>query len=170
QTSAMPIRLDAFEKYVRGVVATSTPERIRNLRDAVRIALTYTEALLLLGKTYYAGREYDQAIPWLERVSRSQPAGREASFFLALSAYHEGDLGKSESALNFLVLQMPLLEVYNNLGVVASRRGDQGPWNICKKQRTAIHWTPIIVLTWPSLVIVLETSRPRRVTCAKPWH
>jgi tetratricopeptide (TPR) repeat protein len=119
-----PMRLDAFENYVRGVIASSTEEKITRLRAAVRVTPNYTDALLLLGKTYFLDRQYDAAIPWLERVPRSEAAGREASFFLALAAYYQGDLAKAESSLEFLVSQMPLFEVYNNLGVVAARRGE----------------------------------------------
>jgi tetratricopeptide (TPR) repeat protein len=121
---AAPIRLDAFENYIRGVVATSTQTKVRYFREAVRITPNYTEALLALGKTYFSDREYEEAISWLERVPRNEAAGREASFFLALAAYYQGDFAKAESALNLLVSQMPLLEVYNNLGVVAARRGE----------------------------------------------
>lgn len=123
KTLAPPIRLDAFENYMRAVIANSPEEKVRRLREALRTTPSYTEALLLLGKTYYSDRQYDQAIPWLERVPRSEPAGREASFLLALSAYYQGDFARAENALNFLVSQMPLLEVYNNLGVVTARRG-----------------------------------------------
>jgi tetratricopeptide (TPR) repeat protein len=124
RASAPPILLDAFENYIRGIIATSNQEKITRFREAARINPNYTDALLLLGKTYFSDRQYDQAIPWLERLSRNEAAGREASFFLALAAYYQADFFKAQSALNFLVSQMPLLEVYNNLGVVVARRGE----------------------------------------------
>ncbi|HET8667685.1 MAG TPA: hypothetical protein VFM10_06870, partial [Terriglobales bacterium] len=51
--SASPaIRLDAFENYIRGVVATSRPEKIQKFKEAVRINPQYTMAIMQLGKTY----------------------------------------------------------------------------------------------------------------------
>jgi Tfp pilus assembly protein PilF len=47
----------------------------------------------------------------------------EASFYLGLAAYYVGDFERAESAFRFLASHLPLTEVYNNLGVVAARRG-----------------------------------------------
>ena len=50
---------------------------------------------------------------------------REANFYLGLAAYSHGDFAKSESAFQFVAARLPLAEVYNNLGVVATRRGQK---------------------------------------------
>jgi tetratricopeptide (TPR) repeat protein len=121
--AAPSIRLDAFESYVRGVVATSRPEKIKHLREAIRLSPDYTLALLHLGRTYFDGRDYEQAATWFARVPRSDPAAREASFYLGLAGYYLGDFAKSEDAFAFVASRLPLTEVYNNLGVVAGRRG-----------------------------------------------
>ena len=60
-TAAPSIRLDAFENYVRGVVATSRPVKIKYLREAIRLSPDYTLAMLSLGRTYFDGRDYEQA-------------------------------------------------------------------------------------------------------------
>ena len=125
RAAAPPIRLDAFENYVRGIIASDSSEKIQRFREAARIAPNYTEAILQLGKTYYGEGEYDQAIASLERVPRGDSLGREAAFFLGLSAYAHGDLAKAQSAFSLLASQLPLTEVRNNLGVVAARRGDK---------------------------------------------
>ena len=126
RAAAPQIRLDALENYVRGMIAAGAAEKISRFRQAVRITPNYTEALLQLGKTYYAERDYQQAISWLEKVPRGDSLGREATFVLGLAAYYRGDFAKAESAFTFLASQLPLTEVRNNLGVVAVRRGEKG--------------------------------------------
>jgi len=122
--AAPPIRLDAFENYIRGVIAPTAEEQIQHFREAVRLNPAYPEALLQLGKAYYGERQYEQAIPALARVSEDDPLAREANFYLGLAAYHQGDYQRAESAFRFVAARLPLAEVYNNLGVVNSR-GDR---------------------------------------------
>ncbi|MFB3916583.1 MAG: tetratricopeptide repeat protein [Terriglobales bacterium] len=118
-----PIRLDALENYIRGITETSRPERIKKLREAVRLNPSYALAMLELGRTYFAAREYDSAASWFSRVPSSDAAAREANFYAGLSYYYLGNFEKAANAFNFLLSQFPLTEVYNNLGVVEARRG-----------------------------------------------
>jgi tetratricopeptide (TPR) repeat protein len=117
------IRLDAFENYIRGMIANSRQEKIAKLREAVRINPDYTMAIMQLGKTYFAGREYESAASWFSKVPRTASAAREASFYAGLSYYYAGQYDRAENAFSFLAEQFPLTEVYNNLGVVEARRG-----------------------------------------------
>lgn len=125
KAAAPPIRLDAFENYIRGVVATDPDEKIRRFRAAVRAAPNYSAASLQLGKTYYAERDYEQAVAVLEKIPSGDSIAREANFYLGLAAYYHADFARSQSAFQLLSAQLPLTEVYNNLGVVAARRGDK---------------------------------------------
>ena len=119
--AAPPIRLDAFENYVRGVTAPTAEKQIQHFREAVRLNPAYPEALLQLGKAYYRGREYEPAISWLGRIPEDNPLAREANFYLGLAAYYKGDFPRAESAFHFVAARFPLAEIYNNLGVVSSR-------------------------------------------------
>ncbi len=129
--SVTPVRLDALENYVRGILATTAAERLRHYREAVRLNPEYAQAWLELGKTYYAQRAYEPAISALGEVQQSTSmsglmsgaVAREANFYLGLAAYARGDFAKSASAFGFVAARLPLAEVYNNLGVVAARRG-----------------------------------------------
>lgn len=123
--AAAPIRLDAFENYVRGVTASNPQDQIRRFRDAIRLNPAYPEALLQLGKTYYQQRQYEQAVSTLGRVPAIDPLARAANFYLGLSAYYQGDFQRAESAFGFVAARMPLPEVYNNLGVAQSRRNER---------------------------------------------
>ncbi len=120
-----PIRLDALENYARGVLATTTDEKVKYFREAVRVNPDYAHAWLELGKTYYAQRAYELAIAALGQVQPPSPIAREANFYLGLAAYAHGDFAKSQSAFEFVAARLPLAEVYNNLGVVAARRGQK---------------------------------------------
>ncbi len=121
--AAPALRLDAFENYIRGVVATSRPLRLKHFREALRLNPDYPMAMLQLGRTYFDGRDYEQAAFWFAKVPRDDAVGREASFYLGMSAYYLGDFARAEEAFSFLASRLPLTEIYNNLGVVADRRG-----------------------------------------------
>jgi Flp pilus assembly protein TadD/TolB-like protein len=122
--AAPPLRLDAFENYVRGITAAKADEQIQHFREAVRLNPSYSEALLQLGKAYYRTRQYEPAIATLARVPENHPRASEANFYLGLAAYYHGDFQRAESAFHFVAARMPLAEVYNNLGVVSSH-GDR---------------------------------------------
>jgi tetratricopeptide (TPR) repeat protein len=121
--TAVPMRLDAFENYIRGVVATTQNEKIRRLREAIRLNPQYTEAMLALGRAYYNNREYESAASWLARIPRNDALAGEANFLLGLSQYYNGEFEKADASFRYLESRLPLTEVENNIGVVAARRG-----------------------------------------------
>lgn len=119
--AAPPLRLDAFEDYVRGLIAPTEADKLQRLRDALRLNPSYTEAMLQLGKTYFEGHDYDAAANWLGRIPNADPLAREGNFFLGLAAYYQGNFPRAQAAFRFLLEEFPLIEVYNNLGVVSAR-------------------------------------------------
>ena len=121
--SASPIRLDAFENYVRGVVTTSRQSKIHYFKEALRLNPDYSVAALELGRVYYDSHDYEQAAVWFGKVPQNNPAAGEATFLLGMSEYYRGSLDRAYTAFNSLVTRLPLTEVYNNLGVVDARRG-----------------------------------------------
>ena len=121
--AAPAIRLDAFENYVRGVVSTSRPQKIRYLKEALRLNPGYSAAAFELGSVYYEGHDYEQAIAWLAKVPKQDPSAGEATFLLGMSEYYRGNLDRAYTAFSSLATRLPLTEVYNNLGVVDARRG-----------------------------------------------
>jgi tetratricopeptide (TPR) repeat protein len=123
--SLAPVRLDAQENYVRGMLAAPADEKVQHYREAARLNPDYAQAWLELGKTYYAERDYEPAISALSQIKPSATVAREANFYLGLAAYAHGDFAKSDSAFEFVAARLPLAEVYNNLGVVAARRNQK---------------------------------------------
>jgi tetratricopeptide (TPR) repeat protein len=122
QASA-PIRIDAFESYVRGVTATDHQQKVRYLRAALKLNPNYTLAMMQLGKAYYDTHEYESAALWFSRVPKDDPAAGEANFLLGMSEFYRGSFDKAFSAFSSLSSRLPLTEVYNNMGVAEARRG-----------------------------------------------
>lgn len=124
-TGFPPVRLDAFESYIRGILGASAEEKLKDFHEAVRIDPAFAQALLELGKTYYSQKSFEQASGALEKIPLNSPLAREASFYLGLSSCAQGNFEKAETAFSFVASRLPLAEVYNNLGVVAALRGEK---------------------------------------------
>lgn len=121
--SSKPIRLDAFENYIRGVLATNRQQKTKYFRDAIRLNPNYTLAMLQLGRLYYDGHEYESAALWLGKIPKDDPMAGEANFLLGMAEFYRGNYDKAYAAFSFLAARLPLTEVDNNLGVVDARRG-----------------------------------------------
>ena len=121
--TAPPVRLDAFENYVRGVVSTSRPQKARYFKEALRLNPGYSEAAFQLGKVYYDSHDYEQASQWLAKIPTDDATWGQANFLLGMAEYNRGNLERAYAAFNTLAARVPLTEVQNNLGVVDARRG-----------------------------------------------
>jgi len=117
------IQLSAFENYIRGTDAITSPERIKRLQMAVQSTPNYTAALLALGKAQYAEREYDQAATTLAKIPPTDWRSLEAGFYLGLARFNTAKYAEAESAFAFVASRLPLPEVVNNQGVASSRQG-----------------------------------------------
>ena len=130
---APAIRLDAFENFIRGVVAGASADKIKYLKAAVAIDPDYAQAILLLAKTYYAAHNYESAVLWFAKLPSGDDAFSEASFLLGLSEYHLGHFEKAEAAFKATLERVPLTEVLNNIGVAESRRSHREGANYFQK-------------------------------------
>lgn len=115
------LRLDAFENYIRGIVAGSHEEKLQRFREAVRLDPQYAAALLHLGRAYYEVHQYEQAVEWLGRVPPTDAPAGEAHFLMGLSEYMLGQFEKAEADFQAVLDRVPLPEVENNLGAAALR-------------------------------------------------
>lgn len=120
------LRLDAFENYVRGLTEGSIDERIRHLREAVRLSPHFYPAWLALGKAYFANQNFEQAASTLGHLTKDDPNALEADFYRGLSFFYTGKYMEAEDAFAFDTTRLPLPEVVNNQGVAAARRGKDG--------------------------------------------
>jgi tetratricopeptide (TPR) repeat protein len=119
-----PVRLDAVESYVRGLLASNPEQRHRFFTQAARLDEHFSQPCFQLGKTYWEKKEYKVAAGWLARVIRSDARYLEAQFFLGLSRYFSGDFAGAADAFQLVAASLPLNEVVNNLGAAQDRRND----------------------------------------------
>jgi tetratricopeptide (TPR) repeat protein/TolB-like protein len=117
------VKLSAFENYIRGISASTPQERLKRLQLAVQEAPAYTAALLALGKTQYAERDYDHAAATLGRIPQSDRRALEANFYLGLARFNSAHYAEAEAAFAFVATRLPLPEVINNQAVASSRQG-----------------------------------------------
>jgi tetratricopeptide (TPR) repeat protein len=75
-----PIRLDAFEHYIRGLTTNDDEARLRELREAARLEPEWLEPDFALGETYFARRDCNSAMPWFARVPKTHDRYVEALF------------------------------------------------------------------------------------------
>ncbi len=122
QAGGIP-RLDAFENYIRGIVAPTREEKLLRFREAVRLDPQYSAALLQLGRANYEAHQYEQAVEWLNRVPADDPSFGEAHFLMGLSEYLLGQFDKAEADFLSVLDRVPLPELENDAGAAASRRG-----------------------------------------------
>src|SRR2546426_1510237 len=65
-----PLRLDAFEYYIRGLLSPESEkdqQRLRDLREAARLEPGWDDPAFALGQAYFARRDCASALPWLSR-------------------------------------------------------------------------------------------------------
>ncbi len=97
-----PVRLDAVESYVRGLMAVSPEQRHAFFTRAARLDEHYSQPCFQLGKIYWGKKDYKIASGWLERVSRRDPHYLEAQFFLGLCRYNTANFQGLRTALRRL--------------------------------------------------------------------
>jgi tetratricopeptide (TPR) repeat protein len=117
-----PVRLDALESYIRGLLATSPDQKHRFFTQAARLDEGFVQPCFELGRLLWSSKDYRIAAGWLERVKPGAPHYMEASFLLGLCRYHLGEYEKAQSYFWTVVQSVPLNEVWNNLGAAQSRR------------------------------------------------
>ncbi len=121
-----PVRVDALENYVRGLLSTSSENKYKLFSSAARLEPTYSQPCFQLGKLNVAARNYRGAVDWLQKVNPADIHHREALFLLALSRHHIGDFKGAVAVLRTLAGLVPLAEVLNNLGAAQLRTADSG--------------------------------------------
>jgi len=117
-----PVRLDAEESYVRGLLAVTPDQRERLFLQAARLDARFGHPDYQLGRLHYDRKEYRQAADWLQKITPDDAHFREASFLLGLALFQFGDFAGSQKAFQSVADVVPLSEVYNNLGAAQNRR------------------------------------------------
>jgi tetratricopeptide (TPR) repeat protein len=127
-----PLRLDAFEHYIRGLLAGDDDTRMRELRESARLEPEWPEPAFAIGQAYFSRRDCDSALAWLARVPAANSRVTEATFTIGVCRLLLNQPDKAEEV--FLSLQdrlkkafvagAELPEILNNLALAQARRGD----------------------------------------------
>ncbi|MFB3920418.1 MAG: tetratricopeptide repeat protein [Terriglobia bacterium] len=118
----LPVRLDAFENYIRGILATDSKLKVRFLSEADRLNPADHRAALELGRFYFEAKDYENSARWMRKLEDKDPNYPESLFFLGVDEFFLGNDAVAEKAFGELSGLIPLNEVWNNLGVLRARR------------------------------------------------
>jgi tetratricopeptide (TPR) repeat protein len=126
-----PLRLDAFEHYTRGLLASEDDARLRELREAARLEPEWPEPVFALGEVYFARRDCDSALPWYSRVPKTHDRYVEAAFATAVCQLLLGHPDRAEELFTSLqetmkkngVFGADLPEILNDLAIARARQG-----------------------------------------------
>src|SRR6202140_561013 len=124
------IRLDAFEHYIRGLIANEDETRVRELREAVRLEPEWVEPNYALGEASFTKRDCAAALPWYAKVPKTHERYLEALFSVGVCRLSMNQPEQAEEA--FALLQTLLRtsstpgvdfpEVLNNLAIAKARQ------------------------------------------------
>jgi len=126
-----PLRLDAFEHYTRGLLATEDDARLRELREAARLDPEWPDPDFSLGEVYFSRRDCDSALPWFARVPNTYDRHVEAVFNTSVCQLLLGQPDRAEELLTSLKESSrsngfsgaDLPESLNNLAIAKARQG-----------------------------------------------
>lgn len=133
-----PLRLDAFEHYIRGLLANEDEPRLRELREASRLEPSWPDPYFALGQTYFTRNDCATALSFLSHIPPAHDRYVEALFstgvcrlqlnqpdraeevFTSLQDSLSSGASKSERQAGATGADLP--EVLNNLAVARARR------------------------------------------------
>jgi tetratricopeptide (TPR) repeat protein len=118
-----PVRVDAVENYIRGLLAPSAEQKHRFFTTAARLDEKFSQPRFQLGRLSFDKKEYRVAAGWLEGVTPADSRYLEANFLLGLCRYHMAAFDAAERHFRVVSRSAPLNEVWNNLGAAELRLG-----------------------------------------------
>jgi tetratricopeptide (TPR) repeat protein len=117
------VRLDAFENYIRGILATDDPTRIHFFLESDRLDPADHRAAFALGQLYFGQKDYANSAKWLKKLGDDDPHYLESLFFFGVDEFFLGHYPSSKKAFERIGREIPLDEVANNAGVLEARAG-----------------------------------------------
>ena len=126
-----PLRLDAFEQYVRGLLSADDEAKLRQLHEAARLEPDWPDPQFALGEAYYARRDYGAALAWFFKVPKQHDRYIEALFFSGVCRLQLDQPDRAEEVFNSLLETLrnspaagvDLPEILNNLALARVRQG-----------------------------------------------
>lgn len=126
-----PFRLDAFEHYIRGLLASDDDARLRELREAARLEPQWPDPDYAIGDAYYSRGDCESALPWFAKVPKSNDRYVEAVFAAGVCHLLMDQPDQAEEVFAALqeylrknmVSGADLPEILNNLALASARDG-----------------------------------------------
>lgn len=126
-----PLRLDAFEHYIRGLLAVEDDARLRELREAARLEPEWPEPDFALGEAYFARRDCDSALPWYAKVPKTHSHYVESVFATGVCRLLLGQPDRAEEVFTSLQVALKanvvaggdLPEILNDIAIAWARQG-----------------------------------------------
>lgn len=119
-----PVPVSAMESYVRGLTAASADQKLKLFQQAARLDEHFSQPAFQLGRMFFQKKDYKTSDEWLTKVSQSDSHFPEATFLRGICLYYEGDFDRAANQFTVVAEDIPLNEVYNDLGAALSRRND----------------------------------------------
>jgi tetratricopeptide (TPR) repeat protein len=120
------IRLDAFENYVRGMLAADDAQKLRLWREAARLDANWSDPPFALGLLYFAAEDYATAAGWFSRVRPETNHGRDAAFYAGTCHLLRNDPRRAEAAFapgaDFAGREPARAELLNNYALAHARQ------------------------------------------------
>ncbi len=113
-----------MESYVRGLMTSDPDRKIKLFTQAIKLDDRFSEPSFQLGRLYFQRKEYKTAALWLAKVTKADSHYMEGAFLLGICRYHDGDFDGAIQEFRMVLQELPLNEVYNNLGAALSRKND----------------------------------------------
>jgi tetratricopeptide (TPR) repeat protein len=123
-SSTAPVpSLQAFEQYIKGLLAEEASSQAAFLEAALKLDPGYDRARLALWDVRTAQGDHVAALAAMRGVPASSPYSRRARFRGAVSLIKLRQYDEAFNALTGLAAEEDAAAVFNNLGVVQLRRG-----------------------------------------------
>ena len=115
--------LEAFEQYVKGLLAEEPAARAEFLEKAVALQPNYDRARLALWDVRTSQGDYQAALASVRAIRPDAPDARRANFLASVSLIQLQQYDQAFTQLQSLGGSTPDPAILNNLGVVQIRRG-----------------------------------------------
>jgi tetratricopeptide (TPR) repeat protein len=120
--SRKPVRLDALENYVRGLIASNPELKHRYFTAAIRLDPKLSRVHFRIAVMHYDKQEYKLAMEEFAKVEPANSHYREGLFLTGICKFHTSDFAGAQASFEQVAKDVPLSEVLNNLGVAQARR------------------------------------------------
>lgn len=115
--------LEAFEQYIKGLVAEQPATQIKFLQGALASLPTYDRPRLALWEAYTEQADHARALAAVQAVPSTSRVSRRARFLAARSLIELKRYDEAFTTLKALLDEQPTPALYNNLGALQVRRG-----------------------------------------------